>query len=769
MRIEKTLRELSVFLLFLLLAVGLTWPLAIRLPTAVPDLGDPLLNTWIIDWVGYALTHDPLSLFDAPMFYPSRMPLAFSENLIGVALFAIPFQLAGVAPLTVYNILFLLGFALSGYGAFVLARLVTGATLPSIVGGIFFAFVSYKFDHLSHLQIIWSGWLPLILAALIAYWRRPTMGRAGLVFGAFLMNGLTNIHFLLFGGLAALVAIGALGAFEPRRDRRFWIQLFGSLALAGLVLLPVLLPYRHVADLYGMKRERPEVEWGSAEIEDWLHTTTRSRIYGRHQPEDIRHERTLFPGLVPLFLLGAAIVMTRRETLTPPLRAAGARNGLPMTVLLRTLDVLIVITAALTYFGAVTERFVITWDDRIILAIRGVDIPMTLLVIFGIARLLIRFPGKQGRSLRTAVADSRFSPEAWTAATWIVLGFIGSLGLNAFLHTFLYQRAPGFEALRVPARWAVVAYVGLAVWSAIGAKVLMRRRVMQVVLPLLMIVDVLPTIRWEHAPVQVPPFYRWLAETRVGPVLELPPQDEWAGQFIYLLHATQHRVPIMNGTSGFEPPAHRYIRDAYVSGTMNERFTRFLERNGAKLVVLHGDALSRNTERVTDWVREAMTSGRLAFVRRFDNGLSGDWVFAVTQNLPDWRTYSDYGSEERVTRFLEGQPTYNRATFGRMESPAPWETQTRQLRVSGWALSPHGIRSATALIDNGRLRIPMSRFQRPDVHAQFPWYRNVAEPGLIATLPKRPKGTPRDTDVQIEIVDGAGKVTRLRGAPFRWN
>ena len=36
-------------------------PLALNLRTAVPDQGDPLLTTWIINWVGYALTHSPMS------------------------------------------------------------------------------------------------------------------------------------------------------------------------------------------------------------------------------------------------------------------------------------------------------------------------------------------------------------------------------------------------------------------------------------------------------------------------------------------------------------------------------------------------------------------------------------------------------------------------------------------------------------------------------------------------------------------------------------
>jgi hypothetical protein len=284
-----------------------------------------------------------------------------------------------------------------------------------------------------------------------------------------------------------------------------------------------------------------------------------------------------------------------------------------------------------------------------------------------------------------------------------------------------------------------------------------------------MVVDVLPSIRWEHAPVDPPRFYRWLAESRVGPVLELPAEDGWSGQFVYLLRAAEHRVPLMNGTSGFEPPVHFAIRDAYNNDRFDEDFTRFLERNGCRIVVLHADTLADRHPSIAKWIEGGLASGRIAFLRRFDNGVGGDWVFALIRNLPDWMTWRDYDHAPQLQRFLAGQPTYNSATFGRLDSPRLFEQQHRALRVSGWALSPHGIRSATALLYSGRLRVPMQLYERPDVKALYPWYPKTPKPGIIATLPKRPKGMPRETDVQIEIVDGAGNVTLFRDIPFTWN
>src|SRR5213075_95535 len=89
---------------YLVLAIGLTWPLATQLDTAVADHGDPLLNAFIIDWNCHALTHAPLQLFDAPIFHPAKFPLAFSEHMTGVALLVLPFHLAGLSAVAVYNI-----------------------------------------------------------------------------------------------------------------------------------------------------------------------------------------------------------------------------------------------------------------------------------------------------------------------------------------------------------------------------------------------------------------------------------------------------------------------------------------------------------------------------------------------------------------------------------------------------------------------------------------------------------------------------------------
>jgi hypothetical protein len=797
-RLRAVRREVAIFLLFLALAVVLTWPLALNLRTAVPDQGDPLLTTWIIDWVGYALTHSPMSLYQAPIYYPARLVLAYSENLIGIALVALPFRLLGFAPLTIYNIVKLIGFAHAAYGGFVLARVVLGIrarrngtpdssdgmsamTIGALVAGIFFGFLSFKFDHLSHVQIIWSGWLPLLLAAVIAFWDKPTNARAVALAAAFFINGLTNIHFLLFGSVALVATVIVLTMARPTLDRRYWTRLVVALGVGGLLLLPVLIPYRMVAELYGMKRVPAEVLDGSGRWDDWLRVTGRSWLYSKvGDPALQRAERLLFPGLLVIFLTGAAALMERRRVAT--LSALTAPHDAPW---LRRLDILIVVALLGSWLGAVAKRLRATVDGDVLFSLETSALPLTIAIVLIITRLFIRFPdalgGAEGRSLRTALQSSRFPAPDWAAAVWIAIGVFGSFGLNAFFHRFLFDYVTIFQSIRAPGRWAIIAYAGLAVWAAIGTVVLLERRLgwrrnaVAAVILGVAVLEVIPTIQWEHLVVDPRPVYRWMNYERVGPVVELPIIDGNNAHFQYVLNATIHHVPIMNGTSGFEPPLHQQLRTKYEKRELDGAFLDLLEKNGAAIVVVHGDRIADHGAVLTAWLREAIAADRLAPIRRFDNGVTGDYVFAVKRNVPDWLRLRDpdrdrmgRSVEENVQRFFDGAPTFNLAPFGRLESPTQYERLRGPLTVKGWALAPEGVRHVDVLLDSGTVRIRATPEPRGDVSTAHPYYGATTKPGFSLTIPKRPRGVARETDVQIEIVTNDGRKVRLADTLINW-
>ena len=102
---------------FLLAAVLTTYPLCLHLAEAVPgDIGDPLLNAWILAWDAHALLADPLHLFDANIFFPEGNTLAYSEHLLGSALVGAPWMAASNNPLLMLNAIVLLSCVGCGVG-----------------------------------------------------------------------------------------------------------------------------------------------------------------------------------------------------------------------------------------------------------------------------------------------------------------------------------------------------------------------------------------------------------------------------------------------------------------------------------------------------------------------------------------------------------------------------------------------------------------------------------------------------------------------------
>jgi hypothetical protein len=380
--------------------------------------------------------------------------------------------------------------------------------------------------------------------------------------------------------------------------------------------------------------------------------------------------------------------------------------------------------------------------------------------------------GDDGSTLRDVIARSRFPIEAWMAAIWFLVGFLGSFGFRSFLFSFLFKRVSAFQSIRAAPRIAVIAYVGLAVFVAIGAwAIIQRRRYLAPLLVALMIVEVMPTVQWEHALSQRTPLTRWLAQNKTGPIVELPVEPWYI--FRFLLAQTHHRVPMLNGTSGFEPPAHRDLRVAWEKREY-EPMLAIAEQNGAKLLITHAHWLAAEHQQpLRDFLRGAVDSGRLRFMRRFDHGVEGDFVFAITRNYPNAPAPPEHPDPQgllpraMLERFFRGESTHSDITFGVLEQPG-WDAVVKgPLTATGWVLSPHGTRHVWVLINDGRHRFEAIRVPRADVQARYGWYYD-AKPGFAIMIPARPKGVPRKTDIQVEVEDGTGRTTRLDDVLFVW-
>jgi hypothetical protein len=656
-----TRQHLAAAALFVALTLAMTWPLAPNLNRAVSDPGDPFINIWILDWDHWATFHQPLSLFHANIFHPAKYTLALSENLYGVALMLMPLRIAGVPPIAAYNVAMIAGIALCGFGAYLLGHRLTGSFAAGLAGGVFYAFVPFRWVHIPHVQHAWGGWLPLMLWALLVYVERPTRRNAAIFAALFVMNGLTNIHYLFFGSFA-IAATVALIAWTGFRE---WKPLFVATAIGALILLPFLYPYLAVAKLYGFERGAAEVQQYSAIPSDWLRSGPQVRLYASLLDTRVGPERWLFPGALGIALAAIGLVFAWRE-----------RGKLALAVL------------------------------------------------------------------------------------WIAIGFCGSLGLNFEFHSFLFGAVPGFRSIRAPARWAVIAYIGMAVLVALTTAALARRnRWIALVVPVLFALELRAApYRWYLTKPEPPAFARWM-RTQRGAFAELP-MANGAIDYFTMLWSTAHHRPIVNGASGFTPPDTARLSWLASLDPIPDEYLDHLRRLGVGHVVIHTDFLGHQSAATRDWVRREVARGRLGFVRRFDGGVGGDWVFQVGARGP---------MTDQLQRFLRNQPTRSESTFGSLDFPFNDAVfHHGEATFSGYALSPHGIAKVDLLFNNGRLRFPTELRPEPSLHEVYPWYPNVPRPRFVAKFDARPPGVWEHTDVEVEITDGRGAKTRLWSLFLTW-
>ena len=172
------------------LAVLTSWPLVLHMSSQIaPDLGDPVRTAWEIAWVGHAMLGDPTHLFDANVFYPHPLSLAFSDSLLGYGPAAF-FGSGTVAALVRYNLLFLWAWSLCFVGAYLLARELGLRRLGGAAAGIAFAYAPYRVTEAGHLHVISSGGFVLALFLLLRGYRRwPISNRSrGLVLAGWLVS-----------------------------------------------------------------------------------------------------------------------------------------------------------------------------------------------------------------------------------------------------------------------------------------------------------------------------------------------------------------------------------------------------------------------------------------------------------------------------------------------------------------------------------------------------------------------------------------------------
>ncbi|HSC27245.1 MAG TPA: hypothetical protein VLD67_08225 [Vicinamibacterales bacterium] len=485
------------------LALVWTWPLAYGLDSSVPhDLGDPLLVTWILWWNTQALPFSA-AWWNAPIFHPLPFALALSDHLLGISALATPLQLAGGSPLFAHNVSLLLSYALSGSFAYLLALRLTNSRLAAACTGLAFGFSPYRAGQLSHLQVLTSQWMPVVLLGMHGY---ASTGRRGwlVLFGAaWLMQSLSNGYFMLF--LPVLIFLWVAWFIDWRAAPRRAAWILAAWIVASLPLLPALLTYDEVHESLGLTRPVSDIRQFSAAPSSFLKPPPLLAFWP--EGRSTTQEEYLFPGLTAIAVTVAA------------LGAMTARGGLPAALKMRS---------PLVFYASAT---LVMWA-------------------FALG------PGGGQSGL----------PSALRPYTWLL---------------FL----PGFDSLRVPARFAMLASLTLSIAAGLAVTHLMpRRRRWRAVAGAVLLAGLAADGWMESMPVVRRPARVLLPDVPDAVVVEIP-TDQTSVATSAMYRAMLHDRPIVNGHSGHVPYHYQILSLSLARGDVS--VLEYLARSRPLVIVVN--------------------------------------------------------------------------------------------------------------------------------------------------------------------------------------
>lgn len=562
-------------LAYVVLTLAYCWPLPMHLATGViHDPYDPLLNTWILWWGTKAV---PLTQhwWNAPIFFPSPGTLAFSEHLLGLWPIAAPLTALSRQPLLGYNVALVATYPLSALGAHFLSYTLTRRHDASFLAGLAFAFAPYRLGQLAHIQVLTAFWTPFCLAALHRYTadRKPLWIVAAS--GAFLMQALASGYYMFF--LATLLALWLLWFAVGRWTVRMWISAALAFGVSAALVLPFLLGYRAILQqTYGYSRSLAEIRAFSADVAGLLQASEELMAWGWLHVIN-RPESGLFPGVTIVLLTAFALYDAR------PFQVKALRRR--QRALMLTLVGLLLLLLAASAVPVIVGTWRLTIGGVRLLSIARSDKPLTLAFLAALTLMLLLPRIRAALSRRSILA---FYVLAALAMWVLTLGPDPTIMDRRFIYQAPYgqlMRLPGFDGLRVPARFWTMAIACLSVVAGLAAHRLpqSRRRTLVALACVGLLVDGWPR---QFIVLQAP-------ELRPSPPgvssrLELPMSDDIDTQAIY--RQMFDGVPLRNGYSGYIAPHYYALR--MLIDQRDPRILQELSRVGPLGVVIDhaGDA-----------------------------------------------------------------------------------------------------------------------------------------------------------------------------------
>jgi hypothetical protein len=759
---QRALLSVGLTVTLAVAAIAMTWPYVRHLSDATIVGFDPFLQIWLSEWIRHALTTDPRALYDANIFYPFAQTLAYTDANIPGALLAAPISVATGDPVLTNSLLTLASFVVAAAGVYAVIVYLTGNRGAGLAAGLAYAFLPYRMIHLWHLNWLEGAWLPWLVLALLWLLARPTMRRGAIVGLLAAILILTSFYFsvqILL--ICATLVIAA--SIAHRRWPSPGLIAAGVMALLVTVAIaaPLDIPYLQVRDEQGLERTVVDAEQYKALPESYL------RLAPWDQPSPLQ------------VLLG--LRAGPNESLTEVGQAQHADGH-------RHPEIVI--------------------EDALF--------PGLFAVVFAI------------------VALAGWRRQRWLVAALTTIAVISALlSLGPTLgprhgdgpplpYGFLFEHAPFFRAMRVPARLGgltdlaivLLAGLGMAVaWERLrnSAKTaaLLRDAFAGPIVTALLALAVLAELWTGGVPIEAvdrspdaAAASEWLAMQPNGPIMEFPAESVFAdpaGTSVRrhygeeMFWSIRHWMPLVNGNSGFIPRAYSDFIERFVGqvrrpdGSLTDRIShlepdaaRLLQQIGVRYLVFH-----RSQYRPQDWTAvaaqlETMAASGLVEAAG-DHGEATIYIlepaappieaptvalYAPTLGTPDsrWAPWLAVAGASGTPSVLSlTRPPMLETTWFSEDGRWLWQgTQRMPLPVvmdDPWLLCGASECLTARPIDDLR------RLPPPDPDAAW----RPTEPGHYVVRYRLSGDHPLDCRVDLDLVATASDVQeRSRDEPYRW-
>jgi hypothetical protein len=269
-------------------------------------------------------------------------------------------------------------------------------------------------------------------------------------------------------------------------------------------------------------------------------------------------------------------------------------------------------------------------------------------------------------------------------AIWLSMGPNGGPAYD-----WLFQHVPGFNGLRVPARFASVVVLGLSVLAAAGFAWVLARLprlpglAWSIAIAAIVLLEGQHGVGLTHVPLPDAKSwdrvaYDWLRASPPGAALELniSPQDEFhAFSPLYQLEAVRHRHPIVNGYSGWKSLLQEWLAGA--ESPLKDPLqlpdaVRGLRAIGVRYILLHDDtypsasaaaAMAHAIRAQSDQIAEEHRFGDTWAWRLTDGGRVRPFDVAQAPELVEGRLGSDRQADRIRIDHADASQQRSRAEF----------------------------------------------------------------------------------------------------------